>query len=75
MQSTRLKYFMSLLITLSIVSSIYLCTYSNGISQNNSTIESLSSKTEKIFTSEEKKIDKNIWIKIVLKNIIEVVII
>lgn len=66
---------MSLLITLSIVSSIYLCTYSNGISQNNSTIESLSSKTEKIFTSEEKKIDKNIWIKIVLKNIIEVVII
>ena len=75
MQSTRLKYFMTSLITLSIVSSIYLSVYSHGISQNNTTIETLSSKTEKIFTSDEKKIDKNIWIKIVLKNIIEVVII
>ena len=75
MQSSRLKYFMTLLISLSILSSIYLSDYNHRNNQNITAFDSISIETENIFINEEKNNDKNIWIKFILKNIIEVVII
>jgi hypothetical protein len=74
MQLRHSKLFLSLLLSLSIVSSLYLVDY-NYKTQNHAENNIIESKSESIFRNDEKKINHEMWTKVLINHLVKVVII